>query len=594
MILSRFTSALRERPLYWCLGLFMPLLLQQWLYRSSSFAQELRFDTENTYLPMAQRFLEDAQALFADPWHLIVAPGSFIYMALLGADNDIVVQANLVASGLLLLLVFDALRRIAGYAAAAGSSWLIALSPLLPEVAIMALSEPPQLLLLGMWLWSCALICEAPQRHWPVLLGGVALLLSILVRATYVYWIIAACGACLLLIWQGRPPLRAIAIRLLLVHLIAGAGTAAYINYNRVMFDLPMVATGSGAALYFGINPGVAGYEPPYYGLLHDHFQTLAGLGDHLSIAGDRRLTQMAKAELLDMPPAAVAGMLLQKAGATLFFSQADLDRKVFNARAWHVLLLVLALFGAWRYWRMPYVWMLGCIFAYQVAIMTLAMHGSRYAIGAIELPLTLLAALGVGAIWQARSRVLSGAVFGLVLLLGIAAGYLHQRYSQPLMPDLRNVQNELIATASMEQLRWSGFEGNPFSAQGAIIESPDAVIIWNDMTFLKVGGMPVIQFKAHDFSSNCSRIELDYQRTDGESRSMRLLLNHMKPPQNISIGTLKLDGLDPQGGVLRMRMKCPVGARLQLSGLHMRTVTRGLYYREVIEQREAAARATN
>ncbi len=586
MNVTRPVAALREKPLLWFLGLLLPLLVQQWLYRSSPQADAIIYDTEHTYLPMALRFLEDAGALFADPSHLIVGPGSFIYMALLGADNATVVQANLLACGLILLLAFDTLRRIAGGAAAAAVSWLIALSPLLPKIAIMALSEPPQLLFLSLWLWSCALICETPTRRWPVVLGGAALLLSILVRATYVYWIIAACGACVLLIWRGRTATRAIALRLLLLHLIAGAGTAAYIGYNKVAFDLPMVATGSGAALYFGINPAVSGYEPPFYGLLHDHFQALNDIGSHLSIEGDRRLGQMAKAELLDMPPTVLGGMLIQKAGATLFFSQGELSRRVFNDRAWHVLLLVLAAFAIWRYRREPFLWMLGCILAYQISIMSLVMYNQRYAIGAIELPLTLMAALGLAAIAQASAPLRTGSAAVLLMLCGIAAGYLHQRYSQPLMPDLRHVYNAQIASAEPADLLVQGFDGNPFSAQGARTNSHDAAIIWREITYAKLGGQPVLQFDAQAFSSRCKRLQLDYQRPDGTLSSTRMHLNHMQPPQVISLGTLKLGALEPQGGTLSIRLDCPTGTRLQLSNLQLRTVTRGIHYSRVVESR--------
>jgi hypothetical protein len=581
----RFLAALGKRPFSWLFGLFLPLLVQQLHYRGSPFSQILPFDTQLTYLPLARRFLEDASGLFSDPAHLVVAPGSFIYLALFGADSEIAVQANLVFGGLLLLLAFDALRRLAGFAAAAAVAWLIALSPLLPEVMILPLSEPPQLLCLGVWLWSCALICEAPQRRWPVVLGGVALLLSILTRATYVYWIVAAAGACALLIWRGGPQLRSIASRLLMLHLIAGAGTAAYIGYNKATFDFPMVATGSGAALYFGVNPATAGYEPPYYGLLHDHFQVMGGIESHLSLEGDRRLSQLAKAALLDMPVTALADMLVQKAGATLFFSQADLDRKVFNARAWHVLLIVLAVFGLWRYRRQPYLWMLGCIVAYQVAIMTLAMHGTRYAIGAVELPLTLLAAFGVAAIWQARSRTRAVAAFAVILLLGVTIGYLHQRYSRPLMPDLTHVPYRTLATAEPDRLKWQGLDGDPFSAQGALSTEKDTYIVWENLSLSQPTGIPIVRFQAQDFDKACKEVRLDYFRPDGQLRSTRLFLNRMRPPQTISIGTLPLDALEPLGGTLRIAMRCPLGTRLQFENLEIDSIDRGSHYLQQIEQ---------
>lgn len=582
---SRFVAALKERPFSWFFGLFLPLLVQQLHYRESPLTHIIRFDTQATYLPLARRFLEDAAGLFADPAHLIVAPGSFIYLAMFGAENDLAVQANLALSGLILLLSFDALRRIAGFVAATAVAWLIALSPLMPEVLISALSEPPHLLFLSLWLWCCALICESPQRRWPVALGGIALLMSIMCRATYIYWILAAIGACALLLWRGTPRLRSIATPLLILHLIAGSGTASYIAYNKIVFDLPMVATGSGAALYFGLNPAVAGYEPPYFGLGHDHFQVLAGMGDHLSIEGDKRLSQLAKAELVDMPMPVLAKLLMQKAGATLFFSQGDLSRKVFNARAWHVLLIVLTAFGLWRYRREPYHWMLCCIAAYQVAIMSLVMHSTRYAIGAIELPLTMLAAFGVATIWQASARRRALAACIAITMLGVATGYLHQRYTRPLMPDLAHVPHRTIAVAEPALLKWQGLDGNPFSPAGARSTEKDAYIIWEQLTYLQPVGIPIVQFHALNFDKDCDEVWLDYLPPGGPFRSTHVPLNHMKPPQTISIGMLALNSLTPMGGTLRIRMSCPVGTRLALEDLKIHTITRGPHYLQQIQQ---------
>lgn len=586
-------------------GLLLPLALQQWLYRSSSFAGQIPFDTEHTYLPLARRFLEDVSQLFADPTHLIVGPGSFIYMALFGAVNERVVEANLLFAGLLLILVFDALRRVSGWGAAAGAGWLVALSPLLPEVMIVALSEPPQLLCLGIWLWCCALICESQQRRWPMLLGGIALLLSILTRATYLYWIAAAIAACLVMVWKCQSPLRRIAFQLMFVHLIAGVGSVAYIAYNKVVFNLPMVATGSGAALYFGVNPAVNGYEPPYFGLLHDHFHALVDVGDHLSITGDRLLSQMAKAELMDMPPEVLTAMLFQKIGATLFFSRSELasdaraslhfsdsifDGKVGNPRAWRVFLIVLCVVAIWHYRRRPFLWLLGGILSYQIAIMSLVMYNKRYAIGAVDLPLTLLAGMGIQAIWDARLRVRMVVVCGAVMLLGILLGHWHQYYTRPLMPDLRHVPNRTIASAQPGDLQWAGMDGNPFASAGARTTAQDAMVIWGPLVFPKLGGIPIVQFRAQTYSTSCHSISLDYVRLDGQIKSISMDLSHMKSPQIISIGTLGLDGFEPDSGILRIRMGCPVGSLLELSDLTLNVINRGLYYRDLVMQRQVDA----
>ncbi|WP_263145404.1 hypothetical protein [Pseudomonas sp. RIT-PI-AD] len=576
----RLASLREPRYLALLFGLWAPLLVQQLWYRLSPFATLQAFDTRVTYLPLARRFLEDAPALFADPAHLIVAPGSFIYLALFGADNDFAVQANLVLSGLILLLAFDSLRRTAGFAAGAAVAWLIAVAPLLPEVLVPALSEPPQLFFVSLWLWCSAILVGTPEKRWPVVLGGIALLCSILVRATYVYWILAALGACALLIGKGSPTVRRSARGLLVLHLIAGAGAFAYIAYNKVEFDLPMVATGSGAALYFGSNPAVAGYEPPYYGLLHDHTLVVDDF-PHLSLEGERRLGKVAKAVLADLPAPALAELLTQKAGATLFFSQATLSRHFFNERAWRVLLLSLACFGLWSHRQRLFAWLLACVVAYQLAILLLVMHSARYSVGALELPLTLMAGLGLGALWHAPRRLPSLAGLAGVALVGMALGYLHQRYSRPLMPDLSHVHHQRVARADPGALRFEGIEGNPFSAQGGRVTAKDAAIVWPGIGFKVLGGFPVVRFDARDFSPSCDYLQLDYFRPDGEMRSSRLRLNHMSPPQTLSMGTLRVDALEPMGGTMKVRFRCPKGTLLKVDNLEIHAVTNAQYYRE-------------
>ncbi len=93
------------------------------------------------------------------------------------------------------------------------------------------------------------------------------------------------------------------------------------------------------------------------------------------------------------------------------------------------------------------------------------------------------------------------------------------------------------------------------------------------------------MRFHAQDFDSACKEVRLDYFRPDGQHRSTHLRLNRMRPPQTISIGTLRLDMLEPLGGTLRITMRCPPGTRLQFENLEIDSIDRGPHYLRQIEQ---------
>lgn len=574
----------------WCAALWLlfaigiPLVLQHNLYTASLAASEIAYDTAATYIPLAKRFLQEGAALFASPEHLVVAPGSYLYMAALGADAALVVQANLLLSALLLLLVADTVRRLAGPVAACAAAWLMACSPLLPEVLVPALSEPPHLFLIALWLWTASLIWTG-RRHWSlIVLGAVALFSAILVRATYLYWLPAAIGAAVLLLFTASPQLRVAARSMLIMHLLAALLTAGWCAQNYVKFGVPAIATGSGAALYFGSNAAIDGYEPPYYGMLHDHW-LIAGEHSHLSIEGDRRLKTAALAVYRDMPAATFASMALQKLGATLFFSQATLLDEPFNQRSWRIALVMLALVGLWGYRRSPFIWMLGCVILYHLAIMSLVMHNARYSIGAIEVPLTLAAALGVA---RLLSRPFSGrrlAGFSVLVVMGIAAGVYQQRSSPPLMPMLEKGHYLTVLRASPERLESHGFAGNPLAAEGGQIEAA-ASILWPGIRFHRLGGTPIVSFRINKLDPACTHVMLQYSAPDEPVLQQTTHVRGLQFPQEVNLGTLALNSLGraDTAAALRLSFLCPPGAQVAIEDLQLRYLTTAHHYRDQLQ----------
>jgi len=578
------TSDWRARLLSFALpllGICAPLYLQYVLYSGSPAASQLAFDTVNTYIPLAKRFLQEGSALFADPEHLMVAPGSFLYMALLGADVGRVVQANLVLSALALLLAADAVRRVGGPVAAYAAAWLIACSPLLPEVQVPALSEPPHLFFVVLWLWSASLIWSG-YRHWSlILLGALALFAAIMVRATYLYWMPAAIGASALLLFAASQRLRQSARAILLLHLMALGLTAAWCAQNYYKFGEPIIATGSGAALYFGSNAALAGYEPPYYGMLHDHW-IIAGDHSHLSIEGDRRLKRAAVEMLRDMPPETFAGMVLQKLGATLFFSHVTLAEGSLNERSWRISLLLLALVGLWGSRRSPWLWMLGCILLYNLAILSLVMHSSRYSIGAIEVSLTLAAALGVAWLLRLPFSPVRPIVFLLVAAVCVALGVYDQRTSPPLMPMLEKGRSQVAQQIEAGSFSTEGFVGDPLSREGGAVQG-EGVIAWRQLTFERIGGVPVLSFRLTQLGADCTNLTLTYSAPGHPSRQQSIPLQGLQLPQQMNIGTLYVNVLDPKDAAaeLRIAFACPSGGQVALENLQIRYLTTAHYYRK-------------
>lgn len=571
------------RLLLLLLGIVIPLYLQHTLYGGWLTGGLVMHDTVATYIPLAQRFLQEGLALFASPDHLVVAPGSFLYMAALGADIDRVTLANQVLAALLLLLAFDTARRVAGPVAACAAAWLVACSPLLPDVLLPALSEPLHLLLIMLWLWTTSLIWTG-RRHWGlVALGALALFLATLTRATYLYWIPAAAGASCLLLFVRSADLRQSAQRMLVMHVLALLLTVGWCAQNYYKFGVPVIANGSGAALYFGSNPAFNGYEPPYYGMLHDHWLITQG-HPHLSIEGDRRLKQAAVSILREIPLDTFASMVIHKLGATLFFSQATLTEELFNQRTWRILMLVLAVAGLWGYRRSPFIWMLGCVLAYQLAIMTLVMHNARYSVGALEVPLSLASALGVAWLVASPFALVKVLVASIVAAVAVMIGDHHLRTAAPLMPMLEKGRFTTALAAQSQDLHIEGFAGDPLSAEGGVVES-EPRINWRNLMFERIGGVPVVRFRAAAMDAGCSHLVLVYSAPGLAPLQRYMPLRGLQWPAQMSIGTLALNSLDPKhpDGTLSIVFGCPQGARLALEDLRIDYLTTGHHYRDLL-----------
>ena len=554
-------------------GLVLPLIVYAVRAISIVTQPEIPFDSVHTYLPLARQWMENASALMQKQVFLQVAPGSVVYMALGGADPTTIKASNLAISLVAIALVFDAARRVGGNVAGAAAAWLFVLPPMLLEVGVVLMGESPFVFLVALWLWACACAVgagpNAHARRWQwgaVALGGLALGAATLTRATYMYWLPFASLAFVLASRVLAPTHRAAAVRIAAIHLIALVLVGAYMARQHTVFGKPVIATGSGGALYFGSNPVLSGYEPPYFGLNHDQ-TTVTDDIPHLSLEGDRRLTAVAKAMLQDIPVPHLMGMYVQKLGAVLFFSRAHLHSNGMNERGWRIVLVLLAGLGIWAGRRHPMVWLLAGAAAYQTAIHTLVLYNPRYSVSALDILLVLLAAQGVALLWRPRPgrvAVLAGSV--ALIAAAVALGAYHQKSSRPLMPDLSLARNPIqLQQAEASAITTRGWDQDPFAAE-ARMTGDRAFVEWTADQF-HMSPISILRLGVKQFEGRCQRLWIHYTPPGAGTRSILVRLRGLRQGQDITWGTAPLLPAAPTGRLV-MEFECKPGTRMQLGEL--------------------------
>jgi len=480
---TKVGDAARARCFYrengwWLFGLLLPLMVFSVRAVAHIDFQHLPYDSEHTYLPLARRLLTD----FSEIWHssdiLQAAPGIMFYMALAGGDAADITALNLALAFLTIFMLFDMARRIAGNVAGAMAAWLFAVSPYMVEMSIRVMAEPPFLFLVALWLWACILCIEGQYQAWRawagIFLAGLALAAATLTRATWMYWLLAAPAFFALLAYlpmktrilrlqQWRKPAWQ---QLIYIHLIALVFTGSYMLRNAMEFGKPVIAAGAGAVLYFGSNPMTHGQEPPFFHMGHDSLFA-SGWVSHLTLEGDARLKTVALSVLANMPRTALFKLYTRKAVNFLFFSKSHL-RQASGRRLWRIALVFLAVLGAWHARKHPATVLIGAATMYQWIVHIPVLYNPRYSFSALDIQLTLLAAIGIALLWQARHKKRFVFCNISAILLCMAAGAWHQKYSNPVMPDMESVPHRMMNAALPQTIQFAGLDGNPFFALSA------------------------------------------------------------------------------------------------------------------------------
>jgi hypothetical protein len=414
--------------------------------------------------------------------------------------------------------------------------------------------------------------------------------LSILVRPVWLYPILLLTLLAALFWWWRRHPLAA---RLAVLHAAALVLPALVMAKNAVLFDHPVVATGAGAALYYGQHPLTGGVEPPVLGLSYDEgLVTRALHADHLTPAGDKALSRIGKDLLLSRPIAASLAELPERIGRVLFFSNRDLTPGLPNERALRIAELCLALAGLWAVRQRWPGLLLGAGITIQTLQLSLLLYTPRYSIGSIEYPLLILAGIGLVAVLQPLARTLrqpatanrryavAGAAarpIGLMLLgtAGIAAGYWVQRFvpiAEARLPAHGEYTRRLPAAPTPEV--WSVPDGT-FRAGAEVaavgrprlqvrirVDDPKPVFGANDLWRLRFSVTPPA-------GQRCRKAGATYLNLpSGKAGADKVfLVRDDGLPHDYILGAHAMASpLYPWGdGELRLTFACPTGTRVQV-----------------------------
>jgi hypothetical protein len=254
-------------------------------------------DAYYAYLPAARKLIENGWGfLFNDPFSATVTPLSYLWPALWRADVLTISWANGVLFVFSTLIMWHAGRKLGGWVGATVAALLMIYNPSITSFMPKVLTEP--LYLFGLMLFNWSLIelllrSESTRRRW-VVLGSIGLTITLLSRPVLQGLVVAGIVLALLVmavprVHAWRPCLR----KILILLIVSGILPIAVIIKNGVQFDLWGIATGGGAALYYGVNPLRLGHEPAYMGFSYDIVDTVsaadpAAAGNFLNKTADR------------------------------------------------------------------------------------------------------------------------------------------------------------------------------------------------------------------------------------------------------------------------------------------------------------------
>lgn len=387
----------RDSPL-WRVICCMAVMLIAIIHYNSLFDWSSRtpydFDAIHTYLPMARQLLADGPRFFLTERGISVPPFAVVFPALFGGEMGIQRQINMGLSVLIIGLMFRTgyLLHSAFVGVLAAAAY--GLSPHFPPYMSTASVEAIYMFLLVGTVWALAEGWRGAK--WGYAVAGVILGLATMTRATVLYflplvvisaWWLSSRLAEQASLWRG----------LRNAHLIALSMVAPLIAKNFFLWGVTAVSTGAGIALLNGHHPLTFGFESNYFNFNSDHGLAAAHGMTHLDVRANASFTALAKYMISELPTTFLLKMYALKTSAILFATNREWLMPVELLRGWRVVLLVLALPSLFAMRRIPIVGYVWLFFAFQVAIHIPALYAHRYSVAAVDLPLAVLSAIGVG-----------------------------------------------------------------------------------------------------------------------------------------------------------------------------------------------------
>ena len=533
-------------------------------------------DGAQSYLPMARRLLAEGFAFLQRPESIGVAPFAYAYPALLGAHETAVRWANVALFGVAIVLVFFAGRVAHSNRAGLFAAAFLAASPTLPPYIANVLTEPPYIFLTAAWIASIASVMRG-RIVAGTLCGGIALALAVFTRPAAMYLPVVMGALFLWLAFRSRGDERRIDAAIAAMHALALAIVGLYIARNAIAFGYPSIATGSGSALFLGVNAMVDGFDPMYYGLSFDEGSVTRGVA-HLSIEGDRLLRGVALEELRDTSWPVLIEMWARKGWMFLFVSSGEDGLNVPLLRGWRAAMVILAFAGvAWRP-RSRLVIAAAAMAAYMWVVHLPVLYNHRYSV-AIDLPLAFLAAVGLAESLAAPLRF-GGVVVALVLGEALAMGSLSS--AGPGEPRLDRSHHEVL---------WSKDAG--IRSGAPVIEIPITDVpgldTWSHYVLtLNLSVAPQAR------GAPCPAIRLRYKALDepgyAPQRVVRIPIRADGEMHERNIGMAYPLGMNREGTV-RLELECGSPAKIEIGRISISEPNRGSHYRERYLNRQKEAR---
>jgi len=539
------------------------------------------WDATNVYLPMARALLEHGLGYFAQSRSVHMPPLSYAWPALLGGNEHVARVANLALFPLIVVLVASAAWTHSRRAAVC-AAFLAALSPLLRLWIPDVMTEGPFLALTAAWIFGISRLCVGAGAGW-VAFTAAAFALASLTRPAASLFAPLACAFFAARAWKAPSSAgRAIDMRLAASHALATVGWAAWLVHNALRFGFPAIASGAGTALWLGLNPLTDGFDPLYFGLNYDD-GSIARDMDHLSIKGDRLLQAAGMQQFHDLPWSALAGLAARKAVAFIFVTPYEAPgASPMWMSAFRIALVVLAAVAVARLWRSRPVQASAAFGLYMLCVHLPLLYTLRYSVGAIDLPLTLLA--GIGAAECATLPIAAAAAFAF--LIGVAWRLPALAVPSLAAPHTAHAILETLWAHDAAELTIRADHGARTGARTFMLEPGGALEVDIRGGRFDPWGVTLatieLALAPEGAPASCHEMRVNFRGPDEPAfdagRAVRVAVDGDRASHAYTLGTTHPLRL-LRDGVLQLRFDCPVAQRVEMGTIRVSESTRGLFY---------------